>query len=321
MYMGCKCALLLIFYLAATARASKGDTSKKFQLCLGECSESHCNDAGPPLPYYLQKLGWSCVDECKYHCIHERTVERSGLGLPPLKYYGKWPFHRIAGVQEVMATLFSLGNLVPHLSRCIRSPWPTAHYMSSWLHLNALIGVNTWVWAAVFHVRDIRWTERADYFSAILALFYTVWIMVLRLWPHTARSWRFTYILRYAVGLSMCLLYLFHVRRMLAFFDYGYNMKVGLSMAGLNLIGWSAYLIRIRKRHYSLRMSMCLVSLVGSAALEVLDFPPIWGLLDAHAAWHLVTIPLTYAWYHYLREDLMWDMRAAEKQEGEEGVS
>lgn len=30
---------------------------------------------------------------------------------------------------------------------------------------------------------------------------------------------------------------------------------------------------------------------------QLLDFPPLWWVLDAHSLWHLGTIPLPYIWY------------------------
>ena len=40
--------------------------------------------------------------------------------------------------------------------------------------------------------------------------------------------------------------------------------------------------------------------------LEVLDFPPIWGVVDAHASWHAATVPLTYLFYAFIRGDADW---------------
>jgi hypothetical protein len=34
--------------------------------------------------------------------------------------------------------------------------------------------------------------------------------------------------------------------------------------------------------------------------LELFDFPPIWGMVDAHALWHLGTVVPTIAWYRYV---------------------
>ena len=37
--------------------------------------------------------------------------------------------------------------------------------------------------------------------------------------------------------------------------------------------------------------------------LQLLDFPPILWIFDAHSLWHLSTIPLPLFWYRYVR---MW---------------
>ena len=43
--------------------------------------------------------------------------------------------------------------------------------------------------------------------------------------------------------------------------------------------------------------------LFAAAALEILDFPPLGGLLDAHALWHAAAVPLGYLWYSFLADD------------------
>jgi len=37
--------------------------------------------------------------------------------------------------------------------------------------------------------------------------------------------------------------------------------------------------------------------------LKVLDFPPLWGILDAHSLWHAATIPLGPWWYYFWELD------------------
>eukprot|EP00976_Prorocentrum_cordatum_P076036 1182133-Prorocentrum_minimum.AAC.2 len=66
-------------------------------------------------PWYLRVTGWSCEDDCKYHCMHLQEEHRGIQGLPPAKYYGKWPFVRAFGHQEFCSSLFSLFNLAAHL--------------------------------------------------------------------------------------------------------------------------------------------------------------------------------------------------------------
>ena len=54
---------------------------------------------------------------------------------------------------------------------------------------------------------------------------------------------------------------------------------------------------------------MFVVFVVGMHAcmlLEVLDFPPLLGLLDAHALWHAATPPFVFAWYRMFAADAAW---------------
>ena len=44
----------------------------------------------------------------------------------------------------------------------------------------------------------------------------------------------------------------------------------------------------------------------GAMLFEVLDFPPLLGLLDAHALWHAATAPPTYLLYGFLETDVRW---------------
>ncbi len=41
----------------------------------------------------------------------------------------------------------------------------------------------------------------------------------------------------------------------------------------------------------------------GATALELLDFPPLGRVVDAHALWHLATVPLGVMWYDFVITD------------------
>lgn len=51
------------------------------------------------------------------------------------------------------------------------------------------------------------------------------------------------------------------------------------------------------------RLQMLLALMTLAALLELLDFPPILRLLDAHSLWHLATVPITQMWYDWLISD------------------
>jgi post-GPI attachment to proteins factor 3 len=301
-------ALIIILGLC---RASEGDRSQAFRACVEKCSAEHCvagehRRASP--------LSWDCPSECKYSCMHDHDQKRRDNGQPAVKYFGKWPFKRVLGCQELLASLFSLANLAPQAYFLLRPPWPRKHYLRSSLIVYSLLGANAWVWAAVFHARDTRFTEAADYFSAMLALLYLIWIMLLRsyggsrdvLWQHSQGRAATTVLLLAGTGLLG--FFCQHVYNMMQKFDYGYHMNVGLVVAGVNMVGWLHYMYTIRDRPYTRAMLITFLLLNGSVALEVLDFPPLWQLLDAHATWHLATAPLSYMWYKYLRADVQFDM-------------
>lgn len=80
-----------------------------------------------PVPLPLRLFRWSCEDDCKYHCMEAVEAWKARAGgqqehggspqlqrLPVEKYHGKWPFRRVAGMQELLSVLASLANLAAH---------------------------------------------------------------------------------------------------------------------------------------------------------------------------------------------------------------
>lgn len=45
--------------------------------------------------------------------------------------------------------------------------------------------------------------------------------------------------------------------------------------------------------------------------LEVLDFPPLLGILDAHSLWHAATAPLAYLFYSFVEGDTLRSVTTA----------
>jgi hypothetical protein len=43
-------------------------------------------------------------------------------------------------------------------------------------------------------------------------------------------------------------------------------------------------------------------------SLELLDFPPWKGMIDAHSLWHLGTVLPTVLWYNFLVRDAQEDI-------------
>jgi hypothetical protein len=66
----------------------------------------------------------------------------------------------------------------------------------------------------------------------------------------------------------------------------------------INILGWSIWCLKFYKQRPYVKQCAAFIALVGFTTLfEVLDFPPLFWVFDAHALWHLSTAPLAILWY------------------------
>ncbi|GFO36975.1 post-gpi attachment to proteins factor 3-like [Plakobranchus ocellatus] len=203
---------------------------------------------------------WATVDA--YHLDGSRVPQ----------FYGKWPFVRFAGVQEPASMVFSLLNALCHLSIVLyRSKVPSSTPLYYVWHGMALVGVITWLCAAIFHTRETPLTEKLDYFSAFALVLYNIFTLTCRV---IGTDFKFPIALA-ALWLIIC--YCYHIYYLsFVLFDYGYNMMMNVSAGLLALL-----------------------------SLELGDFPPLWWILDAHALWHAGTVPMTLLWYSFIIDDAL----------------
>ena len=199
--------------------------------------------------------------------------------------------------------LFSLGNLYAHLHglRRVRTTLPASYPLRPYYETLALIGIATWTLSAVFHTRDFAATEQADYFAAGLSVLYGMFFAPVRIWrlyaPHPAwkprvlRWWTW-----FCVGLYVChVTYLKGVR-----WDYGYNMAANVAVGVVQnaLWSWFSWTSFMRTgRLWTVLPGVVVAWVMVAMSLELLDFPPIGGALDAHSLWHLGTVGPTVIWY------------------------
>jgi len=97
---------LLFLLLLPHTHQSAGDRSPLYQARLAKCIHTKACPQKPVL--------WSCADDCKYTTMQNLEKEREGEGKYPWQYNGKWPFIRIAGIQEPASVVFSIANLWAH---------------------------------------------------------------------------------------------------------------------------------------------------------------------------------------------------------------
>ncbi|KIM30311.1 hypothetical protein M408DRAFT_66610 [Serendipita vermifera MAFF 305830] len=310
--------------LAVAARASSGDRDDAFQHCLSKRIRETCQQP-VPLPLTLRLTRWTCEDDCKYQCAHIMTDNAMKEGRRPEQFYGKWAFWRFMGIQEPASVIFSLMNFGAHIrgGKALRRRIRKEHPMRGYYLGFTLASLNLWIWSTVFHTRDRPWTEKLDYFSAGLAVVYSLFYSVIRLYhlyikPRSlihGSSSRHRLLFPWATFCT--LLYLAHVAylSLLPRFDYGWNMKANITVALIHNFIWMSYSLpsppfrRFRsvpnsyRPTYILQPAFVSVAITLAAGLEIFDFPPWWRVIDAHSLWHLATVPLIGAWYRFLIDD------------------
>ncbi|GJN88840.1 hypothetical protein Rhopal_001811-T1 [Rhodotorula paludigena] len=374
-------AVLAVLVGAAGVQASVGDRSPAYKRCTASCRtqpsllwscpaacqyscQQHLTDLA-----LLHRPGRSATDEAGAH-LQDPGGQLEGLPLgEQVQFHGKWAFHRldlsslplfpflplclldylfIPRLQEPLSVLFSLANLWAHyrgltalriLARTGRMT--EGKRLARVYEAYAWSGINAWTWSAVFHTRDVDWTERADYFAAAATMLVGLWGALVRLqgwYASASKGAALAPTQRRAAALwtlALAALFVWHCAYLALRprFDYTYNMRFNVAVALGTIALWAAWVARqarlpspsnfsrrqlssypsartrFRAPHY-LAPLVPLVALPSLSALELLDFAPVgpFGLrvLDAHALWHASTVPLVLAWYRFLVSDVRW---------------
>ncbi|KAF9537420.1 Post-GPI attachment to proteins factor 3, partial [Lunasporangiospora selenospora] len=93
-------------------------------------------------------------------------------------------------------------------------------------------------------------------------------------------------------------------------FDYGYNMAATATVGVIHNLWWLGWSFANRKeRPYAWEPTLGVMLVTAAMCLEILDFPPLWGIFDAHSLWHAATIPMIPLWYRFLLKDTEWEVR------------
>lgn len=298
--------LVGLLLCAVSVLASSGDRLPQFTHCVNYCVATECEE---PLPIWLRLMFWNCESNCDYLCQQRLTRAHINSYSAVHQYHGKWPFIRMLGIQEPASVLFSLLNLWPNWVgyRRLRSFDTSAPYGSLFPYYLtfAIVGINTWIWSSVFHVRDFVLTERLDYFSAILSIVYGLFLALVRLFRLDLRQNRHK---RNAAIAALGTFYILHVSYLsLVHFDYGYNMAAGVVLGLIQNTLWitlSIKLYRQSKNMIDLLPAGLVVLVMGGMCFELFDFAPFALILDAHALWHLSTVLPTALWYEFMLHDL-----------------
>ena len=109
-------------------------------------------------------------------------------------------------------------------------------------------------------------------------------------------------------GLLFTTYYISHVSYLSLWkFDYGYNIAAGVVFGLLSMLVWVYWFFKTRPPHGN-EILIAYGCLMAGMLFELFDFPPLFLVLDAHAVWHLSTIPTTYLFYSFFIKDAMYQI-------------
>ncbi|KAK9698983.1 hypothetical protein RND81_08G145400 [Saponaria officinalis] len=307
------------------AHATAGDSDPIYMTCVEKCKKTGCiqeqcfNSCNVSLsaeapwyfqePLYIRWKEWDCLDECRYHCMVLREAEREKRDDQPVKYHGKWPFRRVFGIQEPVSVAVSMLNLalifhgwlsffiLLHYKLPMKPSGKTYYEYTGLWHVYAILSMNSWFWSVVFHSRYLELTEKLYYSSTLAFLGFILMISVIRALNITTEAARVMVAAPVIAFVTTHILFLNVVQ-----FDYEWNLGVVAVLATTQLVFWTIYGIRsCQPSRWKLWFS-----LLGSALamlLEIIDFPPYKGFIDSHASWQATSIPITYIWWSFIKDD------------------
>ncbi|KFA74850.1 hypothetical protein S40288_03501 [Stachybotrys chartarum IBT 40288] len=335
--------VLLLLVFSPFASASVGDRLPEFRQCLQICKTENCGAdqphtpirtfliqfrlqvqrdlqlIPPSLPALLHRaLLWNCASECDYACQHIITARRVDAGKPVVQFHGKWPFYRFLGMQEPFSVLFSLGNLWAHWQGLhkIRSHIPASYSLRPFYVWLSRVGMASWVFSAIFHTRDFQLTEELDYFAAGASVLYGMYYTPVRIFRLDLPTPRRRSVLR-AWTLLCAVLYICHVAYLKGVrWNYTYNMAANVAAGVVQNILWSYFSFdkyRRSRRSWAIWPGLVVAWVTFAMSMELFDFPPWFGSVDAHSLWHLMTIGPTVLWYKFLIKDAHDDMAGSER--------
>ncbi len=222
---------------------------------------------------------------------------------PVVQYHGKWPFYRFVGMQEPFSVSFSFLNFLAHYNGLlkIRDKMPARYSLRPFYVALSYIGMASWVFSMIFHTRDFNLTEKLDYFAAGASVLYGMYYTPVRIFRLDQKKPPVKQTLLRLWTITCVLLYIAHVSYLTFWrWDYTYNMAANIAVGVVQNILWSWFSVhryQKLKKPWAAWPGLIVAWVVMAMSLELLDFPPWKGMLDAHSLWHLGTVGPTIWWY------------------------
>ncbi|NXU44102.1 PGAP3 factor, partial [Drymodes brunneopygia] len=266
-----------------------------YRECLSRCERQNCSGAAlrhfrARQPLYMGLTGWTCRDECKYECmwLTVRLYQQGGHRVP--QFHGKWPFSRFLFFQEPASAFASFLNGLASLVMLLRYRAAVPPAAPTYPTCVAFAWVSPASPLPSFFPHPVP-------FSPIPTLGHTGRPLTIPLLCRTLGLQRPALI---SIFRAFLLLFLAgHISYLsLVRFDYGYNLVANAVAGMLTVAWWLRWCLRQGRRlPHVWKCAAAVLLLQALALLELLDFPPLLWVLDAHALWHIGTIPLNVLFY------------------------
>nr|XP_020479043.1 post-GPI attachment to proteins factor 3 isoform X1 [Monopterus albus] len=316
--------LVLLLMSVTTVQSSQGDKEPVYRDCVKHCVRTNCTGARlrgfqSAQPQYMA-LTVSCLSVPMFEVGHVvMTVAISACGPP-------WASTRPRGTVSHSST--ASGHL--HASCVLKSqrlPWPLC--LMAWPAFSCCCAIG-----AQYRARAPCTTPSTPSLWYLLMpgsglqCFTPETPISQRKWTISVQQQSFFTLSTYAVsgmlynrtlglrrpgvssmvGVLLILAFTSHVSYLtFVSFDYGYNMAANASIGMVNLLWWLCWCWQNRRTlPYWWKCGLVVLLLHGLALLELLDFPPLLWILDAHAVWHLSTIPVHFLFYSFLIDDSLY---------------
>lgn len=147
-----------------------------------------------------------------------------------------------------------------------------------------------------------------DYCAALLFVMSSCYVALVKfIWHRSPPKPMRIGLKQLTLAIVLIAFYVNHINRLIqTHFDYQYNMRINVAFGFITslawfLWAWQSYSVNRSKHVFKAVIALLLMHV--ALLLEIFDFPPLFFVLDAHACWHLSTIPMPFLWYNFLIQE------------------
>lgn len=312
--------LVVNYSTLCTTLASMGDESQYFKTCTTHCDSVQCK-SGQYLRFLdsqslFQKdvLGWDCQSECQYKCMIQ-TVDyfKSEQNIMP-RFYKWFPLRRIYGVRQPMAVLFLLFLFICQIKllwKFISRTPKSAPIRSIVIHQGIFSIIGNLI-AIYYHActgggnnpKNAEFHKTNKITGLILALtttfillhfiYFGVYRFLWRKMPAEVKSVWYIFLISFT-AYSIACTYITIPQTQL------FLTNLVLFIFGSTL--WSFFSWRYRSMQHTWKIILFLFISASSFVFQIDQFPALYLLLDAHACFIMILIPLPIFWYGFCYDD------------------